>query len=114
MERVWIKKDAWNKLIQEIKDLKDFAESKEIYRLFFRGHEVYNIIWESAKEDHNEWLSIWIYGIGEIPSDHMFQKDRGIEPKCIACFDKWYMTEEMIRKELQNLEVRRVDVIKRI
>jgi hypothetical protein len=108
MSNTYIPMDAWNKIIADIENLQKHVTENPDYRLFFHGMEVHHFQWQKAtKLDQNEWLGIWIYAVGKTGDQPAFE---GISVHCIALLDKWHMDEEAIRKQLQNLEVRRVEV----
>ena len=113
MSHVWIKKTAWNKILNDIVKIRKLADSKPEYRLYFYGIEVYSINYARAKSTkENEWLSILICAVGKTCQNPVFDRQRGITVNTIAAFDKWYMEEKEIRERLSHLEVRKVDTIK--
>lgn len=115
MADIWIKKDAWNKIIDDIQKIKEEYRKDPINtRLYFYGVEVWDITYQRATEnDMNEWLSISILAIGTPSDDALFGREQGVGTVCIGCFDKWYMDEASIRDKLSNLEIRRIDVVKK-
>jgi hypothetical protein len=108
MSKPYIKKDSWNKIIQEIVDLRKLTILDTKYRLFFKGTEIEKITMDVATvEDANQWLEIWIYSIGKSGRN----ENKGINIIPIAVLDSHRMNEKEIRQQLSYLEVRKIDVI---
>lgn len=114
MSNFHIKKDDWNRIIDDIKKIEtEYYKDPVNTRIYFYGIEVSYITCQRATEENeNEWLTIWIYAVGKIPQNPQFQRDSGIEHVCIAVLDKWHMDEASIRDRLSHLEVRKIDIVK--